>query len=202
MLESAFVFILVFLAFMNPFAIFIYMRPLMEDLSHEDFIKVFFKATVLSFLIYYFFAITGNFIFEKIFRIDFEAFRVFGGIIVFALAFNFIINGRRAIIQTKENLDNLPSEIALPFLVGAGTISLSILIGNELKALGSLLVIALVMALTYGIVIFLKHARERFGKKLQVAFDKSMVILLRLSGFFMGAIGVNMVMTGITNFFF
>jgi multiple antibiotic resistance protein len=38
-------------------------------------------------------------------------------------------------------------------------------------------------------------------KRLKTAFDKNMEVLLRLNGFFIGAIGINMVLTGINNMF-
>ncbi|MFW5755582.1 MAG: hypothetical protein ACOCWK_03195 [Tangfeifania sp.] len=48
----------------------------------------------------------------------------------------------------------------------------------------------------------LKKFRDSIeGKKFKTAFDKNMEVLLRLNGFFIGAIGINMVLTGITNMF-
>ncbi|MFW5755581.1 MAG: MarC family protein, partial [Tangfeifania sp.] len=74
------------------------------------------------------FFLSGDFIFRRVFQIEFESFRIFGGIIIFSYAHFFIVKGQRALIMIKENLDDLASEIALPFMVGAGTISLSILL--------------------------------------------------------------------------
>src|SRR6056297_1476511 len=115
--------IVAFLAMLNPFALFLYLEPLRKDLSHQSFRQVFIKATAISYAISLVFLLTGDFIFQQVFQIHFEAFRVFGGIIIFSLAYLFIIKGQKAFIQTKANLDDLASEIALPFMVGSGTIS-------------------------------------------------------------------------------
>ncbi|WP_155800630.1 hypothetical protein [Pontibacter sp. BAB1700] len=37
------------------------------------------------------------------------------------------------------------------------------------------------------------------SKKVQVAFDKNMELLLRINGFFLGAIGIDMIVSGIRN---
>jgi multiple antibiotic resistance protein len=42
----------------------------------------------------------------------------------------FIVGGRESFIQMRENLDDMASQLALPFMVGAGSVSVSILIGN------------------------------------------------------------------------
>lgn len=37
------------------------------------------------------------------------------------------------------------------------------------------------------------------SKNIQIAFDKNMELLLRINGFFLGAIGIDMIVTGISN---
>ena len=103
----------------------------MKELSRRHFLKVLFKATVISFVIYFFFLYSGEFIFDKFLHINFEVLRIFGGIIFFTFAYMFIIQGKKSLITMKEDLDDLASEIALPFMVGAGTIALSILMGKK-----------------------------------------------------------------------
>jgi len=66
----------------------------------------------------------------RIFQIDFESFRLFGGIVIFSMACMFIVGGRESFIHMRESLDDMASQLALPFMVGAGSVSVSILIGN------------------------------------------------------------------------
>jgi multiple antibiotic resistance protein len=51
------------------------------------------------------------------------------------------------------------------------------------------------------IYLFKKTRDSLEGKRLKTAYDKNMEVLLRLNGFFIGAIGINMILTGIKNMF-
>jgi|SRR5690554_1258730 len=194
--------ILELIVMLNPFALFLYLEPVRKDLDHKKFIGVIFKATLISFTICCLFFFFGEFIFNSVFQIDFESFRIFGGIIIFSYAYFFIVKGQKALIMIKENLDDLASEIALPFMVGAGTISLSILVSYNHTMWIGLSIMVLVFAINFGTIYFLKKMRDNLeGKKWRTAYDKNMEVLLRLNGFFIGAIGINMVLTGIKNMF-
>lgn len=195
--------IIAFLVMLNPFAMFLYLSPIMEELKSRDFFKVLFKASIISFGIFFIFMASGDFLFRAVLQINFESFRIFGGIVLFSFAYLFIVKGQKAMVHMKENLDDLAAEIALPFMVGAGTITVSILMGNKFEPTEGALAIILVLAINYIIIIFLKYVRETLSKrKMKVAFDKNMEILLRLNGFFVGAIGLNMVVTGVQALFF
>ena len=102
----------------------------------------------------------------------------------------------------KENLDDLASEIALPFMVGAGTISLSILTSYRHTQLTGLLILLAAFLINFLSIFLLKKVRDSLeGKRLKTAYDKNMEVLLRLNGFFIGAIGINMILTGIKTMF-
>ena len=190
------------LVMINPFALFLYLEPIRKDLSHKSFMLVIFKATLISLFICLAFYFSGDFLFKKVFMIDFESFRIFGGIIIFSYAYFFIVKGQKALIMIKENLDDLASEIALPFMVGAGTISLSILLSQKHTLWMGALALLIIFAVNFLVLFTLKKFRDSIdGRKFKTAFDKNMEVLLRLNGFFIGAIGINMVLTGIHNMF-
>lgn len=197
------------MAMINPFAMFLYLEPVMKELSSGSFRKVLVKATAISFFIFVIFLATGTLIFKDIFQIHFEAFRIFGGIIIFSFAYLYIVKGQKAMIQLREDLDDLASDIALPFMVGAGTISLIVLMSFEMQFSLGVLAIAIVLMANFGIIISLKYLKESLHndtkaktKMLKIAFDKNLGILLRLNGFFLGAIGINMIIAGINNLYF
>ncbi len=173
----------------------------MRDLTEKDFHKVLLKATMISFAIFALFIYAGDFIFQEIFQIEFEAFRIFGGIIIFALAFLFIVQGKKSLISIKEDLDDLASEIALPFMVGAGTISLCIVMSNKFPFQKGILMLSIIMVVHYIIIFLLVRMKKLLNEKWKVAFDKNMEIALRLNGLFVGAIGINMIIKGIKNLY-
>jgi len=191
-----------FFVLLSPFALFLYLKPVMKELSHTDFVKVLLKANLISFAIFFVFLISGDFIFNTVLNINFEAFRIFGGIIIFSIAYLFIVRGQKGFFQLRGNLDDLASEIALPFLVGAATISLTILMGKKFPIINSTLLLILILSLNFVSIMFLKYLRDRIKrKKFKIAFDKNLEVLLRLNGFFIGAIGINMIIRGINNLY-
>ncbi|MDA3840160.1 MAG: hypothetical protein PF572_03645 [Patescibacteria group bacterium] len=192
--------IIEFLVLLNPFALFLYLLPVMKDLDNKTFRRVMVKASLISFSIYFTFMIGGDFIMNTVFRIHMESFRIFGGIIIFAFAYIFIVKGGKAMIKLRGNIDELASEIALPFMVGAGTLSLAILLGHSKGPLTGGLTLLLTMLINFIIIMSLKIFRDNITrKKIRMVFDHNMEIFLRLNGFFVGAIGVNMVKQGIEN---
>ena len=185
---------------LNPFALFLYLEPTRHDLDKKKYHLVLFKASLISFMIYVVFILSGNFLFQKLFQISFESFRIFGGIVIFSFAYQYIVVGKGAIIKMKGSLDDLASEIALPFMVGAGTISITILMTYNLSKSLSLLGVFLALLANYLIIAGMGSIRGILNKKkFRIAFDKNMGVLLRLMGFFSGAIGISMIIEGIKN---
>lgn len=202
-LSIAVTFISSFLVLFNPFALYIYLKPIKKDLSVDNYRKVLFRASFISFLIYVFFALSGNFVFERVFNINFESFRIFGGVIIFTLSFLYIVEGRGSIIRIREDLDDMASEIAIPFFVGAGTISLAILMGRSIKEpIITVLSLLTIISVNYLTIVGLGWIHDSLEDRLQVAFDKILGILVRLTGLLIGAIGVDMIITGINTVFF
>ncbi len=190
------------LVMLNPFALFLYLEPVRKDLNQRVFFRVILNASLISLVICFLFFFTGEFIFKQVLYIEFQSFRIFGGIIIFSYAYFYIIRGQRALIMIKENLNDLASEIALPFMVGAGTISLSILLSYRHEKWQGILVLVSVFIINYVLILFFTWLRSGIrAKRLKTAFDKNMEVLLRLNGFFIGAIGINMIMTGVKNLF-
>jgi multiple antibiotic resistance protein len=189
-----------FLVLLNPFALFLYLKGIMESLNSKDFVQVLAKASLISFFIYLVFAVFGETIFVDIFSIHFDSFRIFGGIVIFYLSFTFVIRGGKSMIKLKESLDDTASEIALPFMVGAGSISLCILLGHNQNPLFSALHIAIPLLINFVMILTLKYLRSFIVEKLaQNAFDKYMSILVRVMGFLIGGVGIDMIFKGVTN---
>ncbi|MCS6904747.1 MAG: MarC family protein [Bacteroidia bacterium] len=189
-----------FLVLLNPFALFLYLKGIMETLNAKDFIQVLVKASIISFIIYLIFAVFGETIFVDIFSIHFDSFRIFGGFVIFYLSFTFVVKGGKSMIRLKDNLDDTASEIAMPFMVGAGSISLCILLGHNQNVIFSALHIAIPLILNFLTIVSLKYLRSFIVEKLaQSAFDKYMSIMVRVMGFLIGGVGVDMMFQGITN---
>ncbi len=189
-----------FLIFMNPIALFLYLVPLKREMNMKKFANIVGRATLISYLIYLVFAVSGERVFQAL-SVNFESFRIFGGIVVTSLSLVFIIQGKKSLISTQGELNRIAAEIALPFMVGAGTIALSIIVGRNLGAAGASFAIFVVMFLTFAIIVLLGAFRSALNKRAKATFDQNADILLRLNSFVIGAIGIDMTVTGIRAIF-
>lgn len=121
---------------------------------------------------------------------------------ILSIALIFIVQGRESIIILREDLRGLASEIALPYMVGAGTISICVLAGEDLGPVAGLSTLAIALTLNYltiAMLIFIKYRMLR--ENLRIVFDKTMGLLLRINGFFIGAIGIDLMVDGIKKVF-
>src|SRR6056297_3359290 len=123
--------ILSFLFLLNPFALFLFLSPIMKSLTHREFINVLYKASIISFGIFLFFAVAKELLFEDVFNIHFESFKIFGGVIIFSIAYLFIMKGEQVFLQMKGNLSELANQVVLPYMVGAATISLVVIMFDK-----------------------------------------------------------------------
>ncbi len=195
-------FIISFLVLLNPFALFMYLNPVAKELNRQDFFFLLIKAGSLSLFIFLLAVLFGKTMFENLLFVDFASFKVFGGIVIIAYALTFIIQGKKSFFILKGNLDDLAAEIALPFMVGAATVSLCIIIGSRFDFFQAAGIIALTMGIHISLVFFLFALKYIFLKeKMRVAFDKITGMLLRLNGFIVGAIGMNLIASGIKETF-
>lgn len=193
--------IIYLVTFVNPIAIFTYLKPVRDDLSEKDFITVLIKASVISLIINLFFTYSGEFMFESVFKISFLSFRIFGGIVLFSLAILSILQGKKAMIAIRGSLDDLASEIALPFMTGVGTISMCILIGSRHSFVSASFVVISTKVITFAVILLIAYMSYHMpNKKLETAFDKFLGVFIRINGFFMGAIGIDMILNGIMDY--
>jgi multiple antibiotic resistance protein len=197
---SVFQAIVSFLIFLNPIALFLYLLPLKKEVGLRKFINIVARASLIAYVIFFVFAISGEKFFDAL-DINFEAFRIFGGVIVASISLIFIINGKKSLITTAGELNRIAAEIALPFMVGAGTITLSILVGRQLGSLRGAIAIFIAMLLTFLAISFFAILRHSLNSRLKVVFDQNADILLRINSFIIGAIAVDLIVIGIKNIF-
>lgn len=189
-------YLIYFLTLLNPFALFFYLLPLKEERGLNDFIKITLRASLITFAIYCVFAIFGEWIFTNLLNVDFNSFRIFGGMVLLGSALNSIVWGKRAAVATKGEMNAVATQIALPFMVGAGTITMSILIGRELGNLAAIFSIGSVLAASFAIVVSLALARSSMKAPYKDGLDRTLEIIVRLNGFFVGSIGVDIIIRG------
>ena len=191
--------IISFLVLLNPFAMFIFLQPVMRKLSTKELMVVLAKASFVALALFVGFAVSGDLFFNKILQVEFNSFRIFGGMIITYMAFVMIMQGKKSFITYNKDFSIISSEIVMPLMVGAGTISLSILMGNSYGKIDTVIALAVVIAITYALIVSLAVMRGGIVKKFKKGFDRNMDMALRLIALFAGTIGLDMILTGLQN---
>jgi len=189
--------VLSFLAILNPFALCLYLMPVMEDLDKKTFVRVIGRAAGISALVFILFALGGEPLLRNVLNIRPNALRVFGGVIFFVWGYAYVTKGYRAVVAFRGDLEDLPSEIALPFMIGAGTITQAILIGKQHPGYTSIPILLLGMAFALSVVILFKAIRDRLRVSHGRIFDRYVNTLSRLNGLVIGALSAEMIIVGV-----
>ena len=189
------------LVMVNPFSQVLYVWELTKELSWVEFASMYSRASLLSFGVFVLFAITGEFVFVRIFQVRLDAFRIFGGLIILVVAFRYFTEGSGSNLLFRGKAVDLAPDISLPFMVGPGTIWVSILIGKNLYLPLALAGIAAIMALNFVFVVVVKYFISELEGYRETLVGKYFAILMRTNALFVGAIAVEMILTGIEGAF-
>lgn len=184
---------------MNPIALFIFLLPIKQERGLVDFIKIVMQASLIAFSIYIMFAVFGQEIFSSVLKVDFNSFRIFGGIVLLGFSLTTIVGGKKSMVATKGQINDIAAQIALPFMVGAATITMSILMARELGQIAAIFLIGSVMSITFGMVVMLALIRHNLKGNYKIGLDRILDIAMRMNGFFVGTIGVDLIISGVTN---
>jgi len=186
------------LVILNPFSQVLYLFELMDQLNPKEFLKVHLKATLISFTIFILFALIGEkYILKQVFQVRLASLQIFGGLIILFIAFQYIIKGSGSNLLYRGDISELAPNIALPYMIGPGTIWVSILIGRNYAMHITTGIIAMVLAANFIFLILYHQLHYRLNKRNETAMGKYIAILMRVNALFIGAIGVEMLITGI-----
>lgn len=186
-----------FLAILNPFALCLYLAGVMQDLSSRDFYRVLLRAAGLSLVVFWVFSLSGEELLTAVLGVRTAAMRAFGGVVFFMVGYNYVARGYRTTEMLRGSLDELPSAIALPFMIGAGTITQAILIGRLHGKLAGAGVLLAGMVVAVAIIVAFKKIRDHMHGVRERVFDRYVNTLARANGLLIGAISTEMVVSGV-----
>ena len=67
--------------------------------------------------------------FSKYLNVRFEAFQIFGGLIFLVIGYRYVFQGADTIGEMRGAPEHLAGTIAMPFMIGPGTISAAVVTG-------------------------------------------------------------------------
>ncbi|QDU80977.1 putative antibiotic transporter [Polystyrenella longa] len=189
--------LLLLLVLLNPFLLIVYLTDVAEKLSLSEFSRVLLRGGFIATAVFCTFTVLGDAIFSKLMQANFASFQIFGGVVFMLIGLQFVFRGPAAIELLRGESEHLAGAIAMPMLIGPGTISASVLIGQKHDVLPACVTIFSAVFISILIMIGLKAIHDYVREKNERLIDRYVEIAGRITALFIGTISVEMIMVGI-----
>lgn len=185
------------LVLFNPLLMSAYLHDVMRTLPARTFCKVITRAFVISGFTFGFFAWTGDHFFSTMLQVRFAAFLIFGGLVFLIIALRYIVFGATMISQLRGNSAHLAGSIAMPIMIGPGTISASVLAGSKLPIPLAWLSIAIALLISCLLLMAMKSLFDYVHERNEQLVERYIEAIGRASSLVIGTIAVEMIMKGV-----
>lgn len=182
---------------LNPFLLSIYLLDLIEELDRATFRRALIRGMLISFVVFAAFAWAGDAIFSRVLQVRFAAFLIFGGLVFLVIALRYVMVGSDAIRELRGSTEHVSGSIAMPFLIGPGTVSASVLAGSRQSALHAALSIAVALVAAVVAVMIIKRIHDVVRQHHERLVERYVDIVGRISALVIGTIAVDMILRGI-----
>lgn len=189
---SALLFIL-----LNPFLVIVYLVDLLAELDQRRFRAVLTRAGLISSAVFVFFALLGDAVFERLIQTEFASFQIFGGIVFLLIGLRFVFHGNVAIQGLRGTSQQVAGAIAMPILIGPGTISAAVVIGKRLSPCLAGLAVISAVTVCIGVMLGLKALHDFVKPRNGALVHRYVEIAGRVTALVVGAISIEMIMRGI-----
>lgn len=181
---------------LNPFILSLYLGELVSGLDLRLFARYLTRAMVISFVVFTLFAWAGEALFENAFQVRFFAFRIFGGITFLIIGVRLMTGGQEAVTFASKD-EQLAAAIAMPFIIGPGTISAAVLAGARLDLGAATAAIALALAAALAALLLFKWVHDIVRTSHATLIERYTEIAGRAAALFAGTFAIDMILRGI-----
>ncbi|HSN84741.1 MAG TPA: MarC family protein [Polyangiales bacterium] len=181
---------------LNPFLMSIYLIDLIESLDDKTFFSTLVRGVVIATTVFCLFAVGGDAIFSELFQVRFASFLIFGGIVFIVIGLRFIQVGPEALSELRGHPEHIAGSIAMPFMIGPGTVSASVLAGARLPVWWALAAIGAAMLVMVVGLLAIKWIHGFVKERNAGLVERYVDIIGRASALLIGTIAVDMVLTG------
>ncbi|APG45140.1 MarC family protein [Syntrophotalea acetylenica] len=181
---------------LNPFLLVVYLIDVFQKLSTAIFARVILRAGCISIGVFTFSALLGEMVFRDILQARFAAFQIFGGIVFLLIGLRFVFHGNAAIEALRGESRYIAGAIAMPLMIGPGTIGASILIGKRLGPGLAVLSIFLTVLLSAAVMILLKRIHDVVRSHNEPMLERYIEVAGRITALVVGTFALEMIMQG------
>lgn len=184
------------LALLNPFLLVVYLADLIEKLSAAQFRRVLIRAGLIASAVLCSFAVLGDAIFSRLIHAEFASFQIFGGLIFVLIGLQFVFHGPNAIEILRGESEHLAGAVAMPVLIGPGTISASVIIGKRHEPLVACATVAGAVVVSLFLVLALKRLHDYVRPRHAPLIERYIEIAGRITALYVGTVAVEMILQG------
>lgn len=185
------------LALLNPFLVIVYLLDVVQKVERKMFRQVLLRAGLIASLVFCCFALVGDTIFSSIIQAEFASFQVFGGIVFLLIGIQFVFRGLSAIEMLRGESRYLAGAIAMPVLIGPGTISASIIVGKRLHPLLACAAVVTAVGISVLIILALKATHDVVRTTRETLIERYIEVAGRVTALYVGTVAVEMIMQGL-----
>lgn len=189
---------ILFFSLLNPFLMSIYMIGLIRHTETRVFNKALIQGSLIAYVVFLLFAWGGEAIFNRYLNVRFESFLIFGGLIFLVIGYRYVFQGADTIGEMRGAPEHLAGTVAMPFMIGLGTISAAVVTGMSMSLLEAAIVIALVLFVSCSVLIAMKFSHDHLRYSHAKYIDRYFDIVGRLAALLIGTIAVDMIVNGVT----
>lgn len=182
---------------LNPFLVVVYLVDIVQKMSHRQFTQVLLRAGILSIIVFSVFAVLGDIVFTSIVQAEFASFQIFGGIVFLLIGIQFVFTGNTAIEGLRGESEHIAGAIAMPIMIGPGTISASVVAGKHLSPWVAIAAIIVAVTLSITVMLILKRVHDFVRPRNSRLIERYVEVAGRITALFVGTIAVEMIMQGI-----
>jgi small neutral amino acid transporter SnatA (MarC family) len=185
------------LVLLNPFLVIVYLVDVVEKLERRQFARVMSRAGLIAAAVYCCFAILGDIIFSRVVQAEFASFQIFGGVVFLLIGVQFVFKGPTAIELLRGESEHLAGAIAMPILIGPGTISACVIIGKRHDSLIASAIIVFSIMVSIGVMIGMKAVHDFVRPRSARLIERYVEIAGRVTALYVGTVSVEMIMQGV-----
>ncbi|MDD3375704.1 MAG: MarC family protein [Candidatus Omnitrophica bacterium] len=184
---------LALIALINPISKIFIISTFSQETKKGELNRVIIKSTIIAAAILISFTLIGDFLLKAIFRIDIYSLQIVGGFILLFRGFQALNKGlffETTANQKLEDASIVP--LASPMIAGPATITAAVSFPSQYGMLVTLVCIVIAVAINF-CVMFYARAIGKVLKRYNL-----MGALIRITGLVVAAIGVQLMLDGIS----
>ena len=185
------------LALLNPFLVIVYLVDVVEKLDQILFRRVLIRAGLIATAVFCCFALLGDAVFSSVVQAEFASFQIFGGVVFLVIGLQFVFRGLNAIEILRGESEYLAGAIAMPVLIGPGTISASVIIGKRHAPFTACATVLAAVVISIIIMLVLKALHDVVRPRRESLIERYIEITGRITALYVGTVSVDMIMQGI-----